>query len=334
MRISKNSVQTKLKLKDKRKTFQKEKKKNRKVTFILFFGTVFISLVFWLRPKTTFLWQNLFKPTTYQIDKPVGQEDSLEKFISFKPNLDDQQGLLRSIALLLEETQGKYGIYINDLVEKENFGINESEVFVAASVNKIPIMITFYQQVEKGELKEDDVYQLEQNDIQDYGTGIMRYANPGKKYTYSQLVELIGKQSDNTAAFVLENIIGRENVQDLLDKLEMRDTSMEENTTTPKEIGEFLAKLYDGELLKKENTQKIFAALTDTDFEDRITLGVPKGIKVSHKIGNEIQTYNDCGIVFGSNPYVLCILTSEVAENEALEIIPKISRLVWGFESQ
>lgn len=333
MKISRDFGQKKLKLEDKEKTPQKDKKKNRKATLILFFGTVFISLAFWLRPKVGLLWQNLFKPATYQVGKPAGQK-SLEDFIGFKPDLNDREGLLRSINLLLEGIRGKYGIYINDLLKKESFGINEDEVFIAASVNKVPIMVTFYQQVEKGKLKEDDEYYLKQKDIQDYGTGVMRYERPGKTYTYSQLVELIGKQSDNTAAYVLEEIIGRKNVQDLIDKLNMKNTSMEENTTTPKEMGDFLVKLYSGDLLKKENTQKIFAALTDTDFEDRITLGVPEGVKVAHKIGNEIQTYNDCGVIFGPKPYVLCILTSEVAENEALEVVPKISRLVWEFESQ
>ena len=99
-------------------------------------------------------------------------------------------------------------------------------------------------------------------------------------------------------------------------------------------MGNFLVKLFQNKLISLDHKNKVLSALTNTDYEDRITLGVPDNIKVSHKIGNEIQTYNDCGIVFGPSPYVLCILTKEVHEDQALTIIPKISLLVWEYINQ
>jgi len=307
----------------------KKEKPNRLVVFILFLGTTALSFFLWLQPKLS-QWRNqLFQPTTYQIIKPVGE--SLEEFIGFKPDLKDLAGLKNSINLSLTDLQGTYGIYFYELDKQVNLGINDDQVYIAASVNKLPIMVSFYQQVEKSKLREEDEYILEAADVQDYGSGQMRYQPWGTKYQYRELIELAGKLSDNTAAYVLENLVGKKTIQSSLNKLGMVNTSLDDNTTTVKEMGDYLVKLYQNKLISAKNKEKIFTALTKTDFEDRITKGVPENIRVVHKIGNEIQAYNDCGIIFGPKPYILCVLTKEVAEAEALAVIPKISRLVWEY---
>lgn len=328
-----NSVRQKTLMVLKESDFKKrsslgKKKTNRSTVVILFLGTIGLSGFLWFQQKFKTWWQGLFKPTTYQILKKT---EDLEQIIGFKPALETLEGLEKSIDLLVGNLSGTYGIYFYQIEEKESLGINEDQVFIAASVNKIPIMVSFYQEVEKGNLDEEGEYILRKVDIQDYGTGQMRYQPLGTKYTYSELIELTGKKSDNTAAYVLETLIGRRTIQAGLDKLGMKNTLMKENTTTPKEMGDYLVRLYKGELVSRENKEKILTALTDTDFEDRIPKGVPENIRIAHKIGNEIQTYNDCGIVFSSKPYVLCILSNGVKETEALEVIPKISRLVWEF---
>jgi len=298
---------------------------------VLFLGTIFLSSLFWFKTQANEWWQKINVPAVYRISK--GSKKELSKLLGIKPDLSGLKGLENSINLLTEELNGEYGLYLYYLKQEQFLGIKEDEVFKAASVNKIPIIVSFYQQVEKGKLDEESEYILEKEDIQDYGTGRMRYQNEGSKYLYKDLIKLTGKNSDNTAAFVLAELIGQE-LQGNLDKLGMENTLMEENTTTPKEMGDYLVKLYQNELVGKEYKEKILAALTETDFEDRIPQGVPEYIQVAHKTGNEVQVYNDCGIILSSNPYVLCILTKEVTEKEALEVIPKISRLIWEFANR
>ena len=69
--------------------------------------------------------------------------------------------------------------------------------------------------------------------------------------------------------------------------------------------------------------------LTDTVLEDRITAGVPSNTRVIHKFGSEAEVVNDCGIVEAKNPYVICVLSTGVNDGEAMELLPKISRVVW-----
>lgn len=304
-------------------------KANKWVVVLLFLGSIGLSSLLWSKDKVVAWWQTINRPSTYQFVK--SSEEDLASTIGFKPNLKNKDGLKESINLLLKDLNGTYGIFWQNLNTGDSFGINENELFTAASVNKIPIMVNFYQQVELGKLKTDDIYVLKWADVQDFGSGQIRYQPEGTQYQYSDLVTLCGKNSDNTAAWVLNNLIGQDLIQERLTQLGLLKTSITDNTTTPQEMTIYLVKLYQNKLINEQNKKIVLDALTDTDFENRITPGVPSGTGVAHKIGNENQTYNDCGIVFGPKPYALCIFSKEVAEDQALSVIPKISRLIWEF---
>lgn len=300
----------------------------RRSIFFLLLITVLLSLAFWFKSEAGLIWEKITQPQVFIVKKE--QEKELTEFLGLKPNLKDSIGLKQSLELLLSGLQGKYGIYFSSLAETQELRMNQDEVFIAASVNKIPIMIAFFKAVEQGTIKEDGVYVLKEEDIQDYGTGSMRYQEIGTKYSFSQLVELAGKESDNTAAYILFKQVN-DQVEKLLDDLQMENTSIEKNTTTAWEMGQLLTQLYQDKLLKAANKDKLLLALTDTDFEDRIPAGLPDYIKVAHKIGNEVGVLNDCGIILASKPYVLCILSQDVLEEEAVVVLPKISRLFWEF---
>lgn len=272
---------------------------------------------------------NYFQPTTYQIIKPW--EENIDEYMGFQPNLRDIEGLKKAINLTLDSSSGTYGIYFYNFKSKESLGVNEDQIYIVASVNKIFIMVSFYEQVEKGILNEDQEYILQSADIQDFGSGQMRYQAPGTIYSYSDLINLTGINSDNTAAYVLENIIGGDITQSSINKLGFTNTSLEDNTSTPKEIAKYLQDLYEDKIINQKHKFKVLDALTATDYEDRIPMGLPNGVRVAHKIGNGIQIYSDCGIVLTGKPYILCVLTKEVHEEEALKIIPKISRLTWEY---
>ncbi len=321
--------------KDFPKALSAKEEKNRTsrwpVLFLLL-GTILVALFLWSKNYALDWWEQIRQPGIYKVRRKNAEE--LIKTIGIKPDLRDLEGVKNSIELLLQDLQGEYGLYFYLLKQQRSLGIKEDQVFLAASVNKIPIMVSFYQEVEKGNLDEEGGYALQLRDIQDYGAGSMRYQDEGTKYQYRDLIDLMGQESDNTAAYVVVNLIGEKKIQGYLDQLGMENTSIANNTTTPKEMVDYLIRLYRDELVKGEAKEKILEALTKTDFEDRIPQGIPETVRVAHKTGNEVQVYNDCGIIFSNNPYVLCILTEEVVEEEAQDIIPKISRLIWEFVNQ
>lgn len=246
-----------------------------------------------------------------------------------------QKELLEKLEQLLRNTQGSYSVYLCDLEKKEELGINEEMVLTAASVNKIPILAALYYLAGKGEIDLEKIIVLQKEDIQDYGTGSIRYASPGTPYSLKTLARLMMEQSDNTASFLLgTTIIGLERIQKIIDSWGLKQTDMVNNKTSAKDMGILLTKMYRGEITNPALTAEMLNFMDKTDFDDRIPAGLPENIKSYHKTGDEIGKIHDVGIIELPNgyPYYLGVLTTDITdEKKAKKIIAEISRLVFSY---
>ncbi|MDO8551380.1 MAG: serine hydrolase [bacterium] len=240
------------------------------------------------------------------------------------------------VSQIKEETQnlkGGFGVYVFNLTTKQTYGLSEDEVFMAASLIKLPVLLVLYQEAEAGRIDLDAKYVLKQADKQG-GAGSMQYKPAGTVYTYRKMAELMGQQSDNTAFMVTRNLLGDEKIQTAINKLGMAKTSLRTNETSPSDIGLFFRKLYGGSLLTREHRDELLNFLTKTAFEDRIPAGLPADVRVAHKIGSEIGVYSDGGIVFAPKPFVLVILSKGIIEREAKLALPQTTKTVWEFETE
>lgn len=294
-------------------------RKNNFLVLLVFLGTVLASLFVIVVREWPKLAEKIGASGTTVINftKPT--------ISLFSPRLEKTGGEIRE---LLSDLQGTYGIYVYNLTTGEEFGIKENEVFPAASLIKLPVFAAVYQDEEKGNLSLTTKYILKEADKVG-GAGSMYYAKPGTVYTYQKMLELMGKQSDNTAFSVFTKLLGKEKIQEVIDYLGMKNTSFAENKTTPADIGRFFREMYWGNQGNRGYQGKILENLTDTIWEDRIPAGVPEEIRVSHKIGTEVGVISDAGIVFGKKPYILAILSRDVLEKEAKEALPKISLMIY-----
>jgi len=230
---------------------------------------------------------------------------------------------------LTKDLKGTYGVFVQDLATGESYGANQDKIFMAASLIKLPVLLTLFKEVEAGNLSLETKYSLKIEDKRS-GAGSMQYKPAGTVYSYRQMAQLMGKQSDNTAFNVFSRVLGEEKIQRTINDLEMRDTSFSENQTTPEDIGKFFFKIYKENILIKDYRDELLSFLTDTIWEDRIPTGIPKDIKVAHKIGTEIGVISDAGLVFAQKPFILVILSEGVLEKEAKEALPKIAEMVYG----
>ena len=183
--------------------------------------------------------------------------------------------------------KGTYAFEVIDLSDEFKFGVNQDVVMRAASLIKLPLMLFVSGRVDDSKL------------------------------------EAMGKRSDNNVFTELVNKFGKTTIQDYIDSLGMKNTSLSENSTTPSEVGDIFLKLY------KDNNEKILGFMTDTIFEKWIKAGVPEGIKVSHKYGKEIGVVNDAGIIYSPNPFILVIMTQGVNEIEADRLIPELTKMIY-----
>ena len=247
----------------------------------------------------------------------------------------DPQTLKKEVTDTIGDSWKNYSVYVTDLNSSFEMGINEHETFTAASVNKLPILAVLYNQAQNGKVDFDRIVTLQQEDIQDYGTGSIRYDPPGSTYSVKTLIRLMMQKSDNTAAFLLGNyIVDLPTVQSTIDRWGLTQTDMVNNTTSNTDMALLLTKIYRGNVANPSGTAEMLGFLKDSDFEDRLPGKLPGGVVVYHKIGSgETGEVHDVGIVVhGNTKYYVGILTTNVGDPDtAATLLAKISRKIYDF---
>ncbi len=245
------------------------------------------------------------------------------------------EDLKKQIRSAIGNTFKNYSVYIVDYRSNFSMGINESEMFTAASLNKLPIMAVLYNEAQNGNVNFDRVITLQQEDIQDYGTGSIRYDPPGTTYTVKTLVRLMMQKSDNTAAFLLGNyVVGLPKVQSIINNWGLTQTDMANNKTSNKDMELLLRKMYGNNVANPAATAEMLGFMRDSDFENRIPADLPKDATVYHKTGDgETGEVHDVGIVnHGNTAYYIGILTSDAGDAmTASKLEAHISKIVYDF---
>ncbi len=293
----------------------------------------FLRLLFLLLAILTYLWiteRILPEP----IVSPLPKENGSKKRTFSFPKQKNEADLRKVIEKIAEPGLKNYSVLVQDYGSSFSMGINESQIFAAASVNKLPILTSLYYLAQKGEINLEDTITLQEEDIQDYGTGTIRYDPPGTTYSIKTLAKVMVKKSDNTAAYILaRHIIGAEKIQTLMNEWGLTQTDIERNTTSNRDAAILLRKTYEGKVANVALTQELLGFLKDGDAVDRLPALLPKDTIVYHKDGTGEQVFHDVGIVSrGKTTYYIGILIGDVVnEEEAKKTLAQISKSVFNF---
>jgi beta-lactamase class A len=238
---------------------------------------------------------------------------------------------------------GVMGVAIDDLTSGEHYFLREDEVFAQASSIKITVLANLYLQAQQGKLKLTDLYTVQSSDLVP-DSDIMNGLTPGvTRVTLRDLATMVMAVSDNSAANVLIDRVGMQNVNAMLDSLGLTHTRLRrkmmdleaakqgrENISTPREMMTLLSDIYRGKLLNKDMTDDFFRVFS-TNHPSFLPRDLPAGLKVANKEGELEAVRNDSGIVFvEGRPYVICVMTSFLRnEREGEEAITKVSLETW-----
>lgn len=294
---------------------------SRKQTLAVFLILLVLGLIFYLpgrlhSPQLSLNWPQLEGGEVITIRKGLQKQTSPRP----RPNLEE----------LVAKQTGDYGIFVKSVNGQEEWKLGEDKVMTAASVIKLPVLIVYYQQVDQGKIDPAEEYVLAEADRWQYGTGSMQYQPAGTKYTYKDIAKLVANQSDNMGAEVLiKKLGGYTKAQQLVAALGLVKTNLRANEITAGEAGGLFLQLAQGKLLSPASREELFNNLTKTVNEDRLPAGVPENVRVIHKFGSEVGVVNDCGLVESANPYVICVLTTNVNVGDAEPLLPQISQAVW-----
>src|SRR6266705_5947748 len=233
---------------------------------------------------------------------------------------------------------GVMGVAILDLTDDLTILRNADRVFPTASAIKIAILLELYHQDQEartgvaGKAKLDDVYTFDPKDLVE-DSQIMAGLTPGvTRVTNCDLAQFMVAVSDNAAANILIDRVGRENVNAMLRGVGLAKTMLrrkmmdvaaarrgEENISTPQEIVRLLEAIYKGKALNKELTAAFIKQLS-TLKESYIPRELPAGVQVANKPGNLEGVRTDSGIVFVKNrPFAMSVMTAYDRDERAAE---------------
>ena len=142
------------------------------------------------------------------------------------------------IAGLAEGTGGIVGVAATQLATGRHIGYREGELFPTASVIKLPLLVTLYEDAIAGriDLSERITYRGETKVA---GSGVLQYLDDGLRPTLRDLAVLMMSVSDNTATDLLFDRVGKDRIEATMDRFGL--TSIR----APFDIREMLMELVD-----------------------------------------------------------------------------------------
>ncbi len=275
-------------------------------------------------PKITLKSINFENPFGEKIIE-LGQKQSAPK---------DDQKADRAINMFNKEIKplsGVYGFLVIRLTDGSRYGVSSDNKFQGASLLKLPLMVLMYKMNEEGSLNLDQKYTLKESD-KVKGSGVLYTAKAGSTYTFRQLAEYMGKNSDRTAYKVMKDFVTEDKFKSFLMDIGMVSTDIDTGLTTPNDMGIIFQKVWNGEVVNEADKGELLSFLTGTAYENWITAGVPKGVKVAHKFGTDSGVLADGGIVEAPNPYILIIMGQGITKQEADLLYPRLSKDVYAIE--
>ncbi|MEN9913168.1 MAG: hypothetical protein RLY66_576 [Candidatus Parcubacteria bacterium] len=250
--------------------------------------------------------------------------------------------LRESLVNIKDKRSQKTFIYFAYLNNSSWIGLDEKELFPAASTVKVPLAMALYHLQEQGKINLSQTYTLTDLDL-DENFGDLYKVGTDQSLTVEELIGIMLKYSDNTAMKAVISAAELVGVDDPLKGVysamgwEYAEISSDKVTYIDinlKTLSNMFIALYNASYVNIEHSQKILNYLAETDFNDMVVAGVPEGITVSHKIGvNDLElAYSDCGIVYVPNrSYLMCAGSVGTTPEEAHKFIAEASRAVYEY---
>lgn len=233
----------------------------------------------------------------------------------------------------LDSFQGNVAAYYHQ-IGGDAFFFNADRPMIAASIIKLPILVAAYLEISKGNLDPGRSAVIHNSDKVP-SCGVLSYLHDGLSVTVRDLLELMIIVSDNTAANMIIDRLGIENINDAMTQLGIPGIRLRrklfddeaaarglQNTVTARGIANLLERLLSKDLLAETWDEEMLSILKNQKLNGKLPFFLrPKNIQVAHKTGEDVGITNDVGIVFARKPFVLCMLSNDVD-------VPAFERLI------
>lgn len=270
--------------------------------------------------------------------------------------LADTSSLRRSLDSIAEGHRGVLGYTVLDLESGARLSRRGDETFPTASLIKVPILVTVYDLIERGELSlTDELTVLRIDKVP--GSGILQHLHDGLTITVADAAWLMATISDNTATNLLLDRIIIRRVWDRMESLGLTHTKIHSKTfrrnssvamdssvkyglgvTTPDEMARLFELLARGQAVNPAVDSTILRILEHGD-DYRMLQRYANNVRSPRKTGLGDQIRAECALFYLRSRVVVCALTKEnadtrwIMDNEPNLALARIGNAVvraWG----
>lgn len=259
----------------------------------------------------------------------------------------------------IEGQPGVYSVAFEDLSSGQRLLLNAEDRTHAASLMKVPVMMTVFHLAERGELDLDRPVTVKNTFASlidgspfqvEFDPNGPLAAKAGATVSLRELVRLMITRSDNVATDLVMELAGAERVMELLGRLGIENVFVRRgvedskayaaglnNECSARGMLEVLIACRSAAFFRPQSRREMMAILHAQEVSSMIGRGIPadSGAAVAHKTGSISWVEHDAGIVElgGGRAYGLVILTHDFGEarQKAAETGAAISELVYRF---
>lgn len=269
--------------------------------------------------------------------------------------------LLGRIHNIIDHKNATVGVAVEGYNAQDTFTVNGNQRFPMHSVFKYHIAATVLHEVDKGNLKLNQEFEIGKKDLANNSYSPIRDKYPnGTTMNLSEVIRYAVSESDNIACDLLlklisgpktvENYMHGNGIQNIAIKYneaaqESKWENQYENWITPTAANLSLKVFFEnsGLLLSKKSHKFLWDAMIATKTgEKRIRKNLPAGTTIAHKTGSSGKNAsgitgacNDIGIIFlpgGKYFYLSVFITnSKESEEENEKLISAIAETVWTY---
>jgi beta-lactamase class A len=258
------------------------------------------------------------------------------------------------VADLVQKFPGIIGIYCRTLTPAPPLvSVRANEVFAAASIIKLPVMLTVYRAYERKTASPDEYVTLLPGDITE-GAPILGDAHSGQRWPIGVLVNAMIRYSDNIASNALISHFGFTAINETIRSAGMTKTLLARhfagevppgrrnlNVTTPQDIGVLLYEIERGAhegiptVASPASCRAMIQTMLGQQYREMIPAGVQRHVAIANKTGELDNVRSDAAIVdpLSESPYILVLLTRDLdypglAYGEVAEFAERIDKAI------
>lgn len=246
-----------------------------------------------------------------------------------KPEVNfDESAIEGDVTSTVGSLTGTNSVYVSPVDSKQMVLVNNGSQRSASSI-KIFILVTAYAMAKEGVFNLDAMHTIT-DDEKVGGTGVIQNMDAGTKLTYREILKHMIDDSDNTGANIMiakmggfnliNNKIKSMGATNTKLRRKMMDTDAindgRDNTTSVRDLGMTLKKIYNHQLVSKSADDEMLAILLENRNRSKLPKLLPSEVKVYNKTGEyaDYGVQNDAEIVANKQGAFVAVVLSEDGE--------------------